>query len=64
MDRVRVADLPTLDDRCAGIRALTGALGATDVALNHFELAPGGHRRSACTPTPTRRRCSASSVEP
>ena len=40
MERVRVADLPTLDDRCAGIRTLTEALGATDVALNHFELEP------------------------
>jgi uncharacterized cupin superfamily protein len=40
MDRVRVAGLPTLDDRCAGIRTLTEALGATDVAVNHFELAP------------------------
>jgi mannose-6-phosphate isomerase-like protein (cupin superfamily) len=38
MERVVVADRPSVDDRCLGIRPLTDPLGATAVALNHFEL--------------------------
>jgi len=40
MERVVVADRPSVDDHCLGVRPLTEALGATDVALNHFELGP------------------------
>jgi uncharacterized cupin superfamily protein len=41
MERVRIDDVQTAVDPSTVMKPLTEALGATDVAVNYYELAPG-----------------------